>query len=269
MINVVIQGLGFVGSAMATAIASKSNNSNKFDVTGIDLPNEIGKQRIESINKGNFPFKTNDKKLVSELKKSVKKGILNATSNTNAYEKADVVIVSVNCDLIQSNGKQKIALENFKNSVREISNKVKEGTLVIIETTVPPGACERIVYPIFKESFKERRLDISKLYLAHSYERVMPGDRYLDSIINFWRVYSGINEASADRCKTFLEMIINTEEYPLRKLSNTTASETSKLLENSYRAVNIAFMEEWGRFAENVGIDLYEIIDAIRMRPTH
>ena len=112
-------------------------------------------------------------------------------------------------------------------------------------------------------------MDIEKFYLAHSYERVMPGSNYLSSIINYWRVYSGINPKSADKCEQFLSEIINIEEYPLTRLKNTTSSEVGKLLENSYRAVNIAFMEEWGRFAEDSGVDLYEVIEAIRLRPTH
>lgn len=267
--KVVIQGLGFVGAAMATAIASKSNDNQKFEVIGIDLQNDLGNIRINSINMGEFPFKTNDKKLVSELKKSVEKGFLKATSDSSVYENADVVIVSVNCDLIEHNNNKLIDLEGFKKSIGEISNKVGEETLIIVETTVPPGTCERIVFPIFEDAFKSRNLDITKLYLAHSYERVMPGKNYLDSIINFWRVYSGINEESAFQCKTFLEMIVNTKEYPLRKLKNTTASETAKVLENSYRALNIAFMEEWGRFSEDVGIDIFEIVEAVRQRPTH
>ena len=66
-----------------------------------------------------------------------------------------------------------------------------------------------------------------------------------------------------------MESIISTEKYPLTRLEKTTATETAKVLENSYRAATIAFIEEWGRFAEAVGIDLFEVIDAIRMRPTH
>ena len=97
----------------------------------------------------------------------------------------------------------------------------------------------------------------------------MPGDNYLDSIISYWRVYSGIDEKSADMCKTFLESVIRTDEYPLTRLRNTISTETAKVLENSYRATTIAFMEEWGRFAEAVGVDMFEVVDAIRMRPTH
>jgi nucleotide sugar dehydrogenase len=82
-------------------------------------------------------------------------------------------------------------------------------------------------------------------------------------------VYAGTSEPAARACEHFLSTVINTADYPLRRLHSTTASETSKVLENSYRATTIAFMEEWGRFAEAVGIDMFQVVDAIRMRPTH
>ena len=269
--QIVIQGLGFVGSAMAVAVASKIDKNKEpiFNVIGIDRSNQLGEQRISSINNKKFPFKTNDKKLSNELKESVERGNLRATSNISNYSKADIVIVSINCDLIKDDSVVSIELDSFSNSIKEIASQVKENTLIIIESTVPPGTCIKIVYPIFKNYFKKRRLNIDKLFIAHSYERVMPGDKYFDSITNYWRVFSGINSISADKCESFLSQIINVKEYPLTKLKNTTSSETGKLLENSYRATNIAFIEEWSRFAEEVGIDLFEIINAIRMRPTH
>ena len=97
----------------------------------------------------------------------------------------------------------------------------------------------------------------------------MPGPGYIDSIQNFYRVYSGIDEKSADAIESFLHTIIRTDEYPLTRLGNTNATEMAKVLENSYRAMNIAFMVEWSRFAEEAKVNLYEIVDAIRLRPTH
>jgi UDP-N-acetyl-D-glucosamine dehydrogenase len=269
--NIVIQGLGFVGSAMAIAVASKLNDDGRpiFHITGVDLPSGLGQERIDLINAGRFPFITNDKTLNNELQKAKERGNLTATSDSNAYSKADIVLVSINCDFVKENGKEIIALDTFTDSIREIAENISEDTLVIIESTVPPGTCEKIIYPIFQNAFNNRKLDINKFFLAHSYERVMPGDKYFDSIINYWRVYSGINDESADRCESFLSKVINVEDYPLTRLGNTIASETGKLLENSYRAVNIAFIEEWGRFAEDSGVDLYEVINAIRIRPTH
>jgi len=271
MRNIVVQGLGFVGSAMAVAVASILNNDGVqlFYVTGIDLSTELGQKRINSINSGTFPFKTNDKKLSGELKKAVERGNLKATSDKSIYSEADVVLVSINCDLVKQKGQEKIALDHFADSIRKIAENISENTLVIIESTVPPGTCEKLAYPLFVDVFSKRKLNINNFFLAHSYERVMPGDEYFDSIINYWRVYAGINQESANKCETFLSQVMNTPDYPLTRLSSTTASETGKLLENSYRAVNIAFIEEWGRFAEDVGIDLYEVINAIRRRPTH
>ena len=97
----------------------------------------------------------------------------------------------------------------------------------------------------------------------------MPGPNYIDSIQNFYRVYSGINNKSANEVEKFLKTIISTKEYPLTRLGSTNATEMAKVLENSYRAMNIAFAVEWSRFAEESGVNLYEVVDAIRKRPTH
>ena len=97
----------------------------------------------------------------------------------------------------------------------------------------------------------------------------MPGGDYLSSIINMWRIYSADSPAANDVCEAFLSKVINVGDFPLTRLSSTTASETSKVLENTYRALNIALMDEWGRFAETVGIDMFEILEGIRKRPTH
>ena len=97
----------------------------------------------------------------------------------------------------------------------------------------------------------------------------MPGPNYIDSIKNFYRVYSGIDLKSADATEKFLRTIISTKKYPLTRLNNTNSTEYAKVLENSYRAYNIAFATEWSRFAEQANVIMYEVVNAIRMRPTH
>ena len=126
MKNIVIQGLGFVGSAMATATASKLNNNGDpvFNVTGVDLPSISGQERINCINAGEFPFKTNDNKLANELHKAIKRGNLSATSDSATYSKADIILVSINCDLVKENGQEIIALDNFTDSIREIAENI-------------------------------------------------------------------------------------------------------------------------------------------------
>jgi nucleotide sugar dehydrogenase len=141
--------------------------------------------------------------------------------------------------------------------------------LVIIETTVPPGATERIVLPVLRQELARRGLPDDRFKLAHCYERVMPGANYFDSIVNMPRVYAGIDDRSADACEAFLHTVEDPGLCPATRLSSTTASELGKVLENTYRAVTIAMMEEFTEFAEEIGVDLFEVVKSIRPRPTH
>ena len=188
---------------------------------------------------------------------------------------ADIIIVDINLD-VQKTGHihtdkvvdYSVDISGFKAAIKSIGENCKEDALILIETTVPPGTTV-LSSEIVKNHLTERGLKTDKIIIGHSYERVMPGPNYIDSIQNFYRVYSGINKYSADNIETFLKTIISTEEYPLTRLKNTNSTEMSKVLENSFRAMNIAFIVEWSRYAEESGVDLYEVVEAIRMRPTH
>ena len=94
-------------------------------------------------------------------------------------------------------------------AIESIAKHIKKGALIIVETTVPPGTCEKVIVPKLEEILAKRKLSLDDIFLAHSYERVMPGDDYLNSIINFWRVFSGMNKESSDLCEDFLSKIIN------------------------------------------------------------
>jgi nucleotide sugar dehydrogenase len=139
---------------------------------------------------------------------------------------------------------------------------------VIIETTVAPGTTEQVAYPIMRKVFRKRGIQSDPL-LAHSFERVMPGKEYVASIRDFWRVCSGINEEATRRVEKFLREVINTEEYQLTVLDRPIESETAKIIENSFRATILAFLDEWSVFAERNGVDLVKVIEAIKVRPTH
>ncbi len=105
--------------------------------------------------------------------------------------------------------------------------------------------------------------------LAHSYERVMPGRHYVASIRDFWRVCSGVNAEARDKVVRFLGNVLNVEKFPLTVLDRPIESETAKIVENSYRATILAFLDEWSRFSERNGVDLIKVIEAIKVRPTH
>lgn len=268
---VCVQGLGFVGAAMAAAVASAVDESGnpRFDVMGVDIATPEGSRRIAAINSGSFPFDTSDAKLSAAVQAARSRGNLAATSDLAAYEAAHIVIVDIHLDVTGSGLNAEVDFSGFRKAIGTIAERAPAGCLVIVETTVPPGTCAKIVAPELAAGLTRRGLPADSLLLAHSYERVMPGDHYFDSIVNYWRVYSGHDQRAAEACRAFLSAIINTQDYPLTQLHHTTASETAKVLENSYRATTIAFMEEWGRFAEQAGFDLFSVVDAIRKRPTH
>jgi nucleotide sugar dehydrogenase len=269
--TVCVQGLGFVGAAMAVATASARDARDQpcFEVVGLDLPSAAGQQRIDALRDGEFPFGTSDPRLIEATAAAKAAGNLDASSDPSVIASADVVVVDVHLDVQTEAEPPRADLEPFRAAIRTVGEFLRPGALVVVETTVPPGTCERVVAPELAAAFGRRGLPEDAFLLAHSYERVMPGENYLDSITNFWRVYAGHTPEAADACERFLEQIINVREFPLMRLAHTTATETAKVMENSYRATNIAFIEEWSRFATAVGIDLFEVIEAIRMRPTH
>jgi len=149
-----------------------------------------------------------------------------------------------------------------------IAENIPPHALVLIETTVAPGTTEQIAFPIMKKVFEKRGIPSEPL-LAHSYERVMPGKNYVASIRDFWRVCSGVNEEARKRVTKFLKEVLNTEKFPLTVLDRPIESETAKIIENSYQATILAFINEWSLFAERNGVDLKKVIEAIKVRPTH
>jgi nucleotide sugar dehydrogenase len=267
---VCVQGLGYVGTAMALAIASARNDGGPaFDVIGVELPTERGAEIVDSINSGRLPIESSDPKMQGALDSARDVGNLSATTDVAECELASVAVVSVNLDLQQGELGPTVDLSGLRAAVRDLASKLQPGALIVVETTVPPGTCSTVLAPEIESALAERGLPADALMLAYSYERVMPGPDYFDSVRSYWRVYAGATREAADACEAFLSSVVDAENFPLSRVGTTTAAELGKVLENSYRATNIAFMEEWGRFAEAIGVDLFEVIDAIRVRPTH
>lgn len=270
---VVVQGLGFVGAVMSLVCANAF--TEEYAVIGVDLASESTFWKIKSINDGVFPLIADDPKIAEFFNNTRIKGNFLATYDPTAYQYADVIIVDINLDVqkqsYDSGGLKEfdVNLNSFKAAIRSIAKNSRDDVLVLIETTVPPGTCEQVVKPIIEEEFAKRGLASKNYRLGHSYERVMPGPQYIDSIREFPRVYAGISKSSADAVENFLKTIIDISKCDLTRLEHTNATEMAKVLENSYRAMNIAFIVEWSRFAEEAGVDLYAMVDAIRARPTH
>jgi nucleotide sugar dehydrogenase len=273
---VVVMGLGFVGAVMAGVVADsvdkRTGKSGKF-VIGMQRPSTRSFWKIPLLNRGITPIKSEDPELEPMIERCIKKKkTMAATYTYDALKFADVLIVDVQCDFLKQelgnlkSGKADISA--LEESFRIIGDKIDPRCLVLIETTVPPGTTEFVAYPLIKKAFKKRGIKDEPL-LAHSYERVMPGKDYVRSVRDFWRVCSGINDESMERVTRFLSDIINVEKYPLTVLERPVESETCKIVENSYRAVILAFLDEWSLFCETNGVDLIKVINAIKVRPTH
>jgi len=272
---VVVMGVGFVGAVMAAIVADtvdKKGQSSKF-VIGMQRPSARSYWKIPLLNRGISPVKAEDPEVDPMIDRCVnKKKTLLATFTYDVLKLADIVVVDVQCDYIKEdlgnvrNGETDMAA--LESSLGVIAENIPPNALVLIETTVAPGTTEQVAYPIMKKIFRKRGIKSDPL-LAHSYERVMPGRNYVASIRDFWRVCSGINEEAKERVVKFLNEVLNTDKYPLTVMDRPIESETAKIVENSYRATILAFLDEWSLYAERNGVDLIKVIKAIKMRPTH
>src|ERR1700682_190009 len=253
---VCVQGLGFVGAANAIAIASARDTAGNplYNVVGVDLPTESGRERAAALNQGAFPFPTTDAALVDAAQSARAAGNLVAVTELDIEDKT---------------ASPKVDLPPFRAAIGTVGDRMKPDALIILESTVPPGTTERIVAPLLRERLAARSLPTQALKLAYCYERVMPGDGYLASIVDMWRVYAGMTVQAADATEFFLSSFVDTGKRPLTRLDSIRAVETAKVLENTFRAVNIALIDEWEKFARRIDVDLFEVLKAIRVRPTH
>lgn len=272
---VVVMGVGFVGVAMAAVIAdteNKKGNPSKF-VIGMQRPSTRSYWKIPILNQGISPVTSEDKELAPMIERCVNdKKTLTATFSYDSLSLADVVVVDIQCDYqkeaLGDVRKGFAAMTPLEESLAIMAEYISPDTLVLIETTVAPGTTEQIAYPIMKKVFQRRGIKSDPL-LAHSFERVMPGRDYVASIRDFWRVCSGINKKARKRVINFLDDVLNTKDYPLTVLDRPIESETAKIIENSFRASLLAFLDEWSLFSERNGVDLIKVINSIKQRPTH
>jgi nucleotide sugar dehydrogenase len=273
---VVVMGVGFVGAVMAAIVADTVNKKTgkpaKF-VIGCQRPSTRSYWKIPLLNRGQSPVKAEDPEVDPMIARCVlAKKTLTATFASDCLRLADCVVVDVQCDYTKHDlGNMKTGeadMAALEATMKVIGDRVQPKCLVLIETTVAPGTTEFVAYPIMKKAFRARGIRREPL-LAHSFERVMPGRDYVKSIRDFWRVCSGCNPQARKRVVKFLKEVLNTEQFPLTVMDRPIESETTKIVENSYRATILAFLNEWSLFAERNGVDLVKVIQAIKVRPTH
>tara|TARA_Y100000310_G_scaffold313699_1_gene362368 strand:+ start:4554 stop:5822 length:1269 start_codon:yes stop_codon:yes gene_type:complete len=241
MKTIAIVGLGYVGLPLACLCAEKN-----FDVYGVD----IDKVKVSLINEGVSPI--DDPDLKENVKKS--KGKIKATTSfEDTIRNSSIVIVCVPTPVDKNHTPN---LEPLKDSCKAISKSLQKETLVVIESTVFPGSVEEIVLPILKKS----KVDF---YLAHCPERIDPGNKKW-TIKNLPRVVGGITKEATKKAAEFYRSLIDADVI---ELSSIKAAEATKIMENTFRDINIAFMNEMAMSFDKAGIDIFEVIKGASTKP--
>lgn len=267
MKKISIIGLGFVGMPTFLTLSNIKNKSKyTYEVEGIEKADSKGERIKRYFNEKKNWIPTKDKIFKNYFDIASKRKDVYINTNLNSIFKSKIVIVSVNFDFQSLNNNY---FDNLKRLSKDIASRIKKNTLVIFETTLPPGATDKIIIPEFKKSLKKRKMKIDDIYLCYSFERVMPGENYINSIISNYRCFSGINDSSKNSCKKFLKSFIKHKRFKLTEFDKIIECETAKILENSYRASNIAFIDEWTKASKTLKINLNKVIEAIKLRPTH
>lgn len=246
-LKVGIFGLGHIGLPTAAILAN-----NNIQVIGAD----INTNTVNSINHGKVCFK--EPKLDKLVSDAVSSGHLKATSNlVEAAIRSDIMIVIVPTP-IDSN--KQADLSYVISACESIKDGLCEGNLVIIESTVPPETGEKVIKPILEESGLKCGEDFQ---LAYSPERALPNNTIYEMTHNV-RVVGGYNMKSADMAAELYSHITSGE---IIKVKNITSAEMIKLMENTYRDVNIALSNEFALICENIDVDVNEVITAANYHP--
>jgi len=253
-------GLGFVGLPMSILLANKLKN---YKVVGLEKNNIYGRNLVDKINNKIFPIYSADRKLEKNFLRVINKNFF-STYDKKILSRSDIILISVNFD----GNNLKKNLDSLKKLTKLIFVNSKPRTLIIFESTFIPGTIDKVVIPYAKKIILRRKLNFQDFFIAYSYERVTPGANYYNSISDVDRVYSGVNSISKKKFKDFFKKIIN-KKNNLIELDSIFECETSKILENSFRATNICMIDEWTKFSILNNIDLIKIIDSIKRRQTH
>ena len=242
--QVSVIGLGYVGLPVAVA-AAKSGSK----VTGIDL-NEL---KVNDINNGISQIEDIDNDELSDL---VKNGKIKAESNYESIENADIVVICVPTPLLDSHLPDLSYLESVANSIK---GKLAVDTVLILESTVAPGTTREFLAPLLKFNFEQPEKNFK---LAYSPERIDPMNKSW-TIKNTPKLVSGINEESKNRAVNFYSAFID----DIVECESIEVAETAKLLENSFRFINISFINEVLIFCQKLGININEVVNAASTKP--
>lgn len=257
--KIAVIGMGKIGLPLAAQFADKGHQ-----VVGVD----VNKATVDTINAGQEPF-PGEAHLQEYLTRLVPAGNLRATSSyAEAVPGADAVVVVVPL-FVDGDGKPDFGW--MDSSTGDIAANLSEGTLVIYETTLPVGTTRTRWKPMLEEG--SGLVEGRDFHAVFSPERVLTG-RVFEDLRKYPKLVGGLSEEGAKQAISFYEQVLDFDERPdlergngVWDLGSAEASEMAKLAETTYRDVNIGLANQFAKFAETAGIDVYQVIEASNSQP--
>ena len=244
-INVGVVGLGYVGLPLAVEKAKAGFKTIGFDVQ---------KAKVDLVNKGhNYIGDVVD----DDLKEIVEKGMLKATTDFSFVKDVDFIAICVPTPL---DSHQQPDISYVESSAKEIAKHIKKGTMVVLESTTYPGTTEELLKPILESSGLKCGTDF---YLGFSPERVDPGNKQFKTK-NTHKVVGAIGENARE---VIAEMYRSVLDGDVHEVSSPAVAEMEKILENTYRNINIGLANEMAILCNKMGIDYWEVVDAAKTKP--
>lgn len=246
--KLVVVGLGYVGLPLALLAVERG-----WNVHGLD----VNKDKITAIQNGLAPIK--DQKIEAELKKYS----LEATSDPAIVTDADIIVIAVPTPVSETHEPD---LTPLISAVTNIKPYLKAGQVLIVESTVNPGVMDEVVVPLLtkdKSLVVDAQATTKCLYLAHCPERINPGDPKWTTR-NIPRVIGGYSEEGVNRAHAFYTSILNAK---VMKMNSVAEAEAVKILENTFRDVNIAFINEMAQSFAKLNIDIIHVIAGAATKP--
>jgi UDP-N-acetyl-D-glucosamine dehydrogenase len=244
--RIAVVGLGYVGMPLALAYARAG-----FTVIGFD----VLESRILSLRAGQSHLMEIPSGTIAE---HVKSGRFLPSADPTKLTEADVIFVCVPTPFDKAKAPD---LSHVEAAARTIASVLRKGQLILLESTTYPGTTAEVLVPVLERSGLKAGVDF---FVAFSPERIDPGNKKY-TIENTSKVVGGDDDESAERAALVLQQVV--KNGTVHRVSSTRAAELSKLLENTFRAVNIALVNELTMLCDRMGIDVWEVIDAAKTKP--
>lgn len=245
-ITVGVVGLGYVGLPLAVEKAKAG-----FKTIGFDVQEE----KVNLVNEGhNYIGDVVD----SDLKKLVEAGMLSATTDFSFVKDVDFIAICVPTPLDKH---QQPDISYVKNSTIEIAKYMTKGTMVVLESTTYPGTTEELIKPLLEEGSGLKCGE--DFYLGFSPERVDPGNKQFKTK-NTPKVVGAIGKDATETISAMYRAVLEGDVY---EVSSPAVAEMEKILENTYRNINIGLVNELAILCDKMGISLWDVIDAAKTKP--